>query len=100
VLFTVLSCNAGVGFTVPHTPKIVTPCLIFPAIIFSCSVLLIYTVPPLVYPAGITTQPATAEIVPPIAPLFVILPVSLPVEVWNFLPLNTSPTTASSSEVS
>ena len=60
----------------PDTPSSVTPDLILPAITFACSVELIDTVPPEVYPAGIFTVPAFVEIVPLVEPLLAMLPVS------------------------
>ena len=47
------------------------------------------TVPPEVYPAGMVYVPAFVPIVPPVAPLLVIEPVSSPDEPTNFFPLRT-----------
>lgn len=64
-IFVVPSCEIEGSARDPATPRSVTPLLMLPAVIFDCSVELIATVPPVVYPAGIVTVPALVLIVPP-----------------------------------
>ena len=70
--FVVESCEIVGIARFPLTPRIVFPDRMFPA---TQSVTPDReTVPPLVYPAGIVTVPATVEIVPLVEPLFAIDP--------------------------
>ena len=57
------------------------------------------TVPPVVYPAGMVTVPAFVLIVPPVAPLFAIEPLTEPDELNATLPERISPADASASPV-
>lgn len=79
-IFVVLSWLMLGRESVPETPRILTPLLMFDAMIFACSVELMPTVPPDVYPAGIVTVPAFVLIVPLVEPLFAMLPVIDPDE--------------------
>ena len=73
-ILVVLSCEMVGSERDPACPRIVTPLLMFPAIILACSVLDMDTVPPVVYPAGIETVPALVEIVPDVEPLLAMPP--------------------------
>ena len=85
---------------VPETPKIVFPFKIFPATQSVTADERIETEPPEVYPAGIVTEPDLVEIVPPVAPLFAMFPVSSPVDPYAFFPFKMSLVLASALSVS
>ncbi len=77
-IFVVASCEMDGITSDPFTPKILLPVRIFPA---TQSVTLVrLTVPPLVYPAGMLYVPALVPIVPPVAPLLAIEPLTEPLE--------------------
>ena len=99
-IFVVLSCDIEGSARDPACPRIVTPLLILDAIILDCSVLEMDTVPPEVYPAGIVIDPAFVLIVPPVLPLFAMLPLIDPDELNALLPDRISPAAASAPAVS
>ena len=89
-IFVVLSCEMVGSARDPDTPRIVTPELMLLAVILDCSVELIATVPPVVYPAGIVTVPALVLIVPLVEPLFAIDPETDPDAPNAVLPVSMS----------
>ena len=92
-----LSCEIVGTVKPPDTPRMFLPDRMFA---LTQSVTFVReTVPPEVYPAGIVYVPAFVPIVPPVAPLFVIPPVSSPVDVKNFFPDRTLAEVASASPV-
>ena len=94
------SCEIVGDDRLPACPSIVTPDLIFAAIIFACSASAIFTVPPEVYPAGIVTVPAFVEILPLVLPLFAMLPEMLPEAPYAVFVVKISPLAASAADVS
>jgi hypothetical protein len=86
----VLSCEMVGKANEPETPRSVTPLLMLAAIILACSVEEIATEPPVVYPAGMVTEPALVEIEPPVAPLFAMPPSTSPFAPKPVLPVSTS----------
>ena len=79
-IFVELSCEMVGSARDPATPRSVTPLLMLLAITLACSVELMLTVPPEVYPAGIVTVPALVDIVPLVLPLFAMLPLTSPLD--------------------
>ena len=70
--FVVESCEIDGMAREPLTPRIDLPERMFELV--QSETFVRDTVPPDVYPAGITTEPLTAPIVPPVEPLFAIEP--------------------------
>lgn len=99
-IFVVLSCEIDGSEREPATPRSVTPLLMLDAIIFACSVELIATVPPVVYPAGTVTVPAFVEIVPLVEPLLAIEPDTDPDALKAVFPVRISAPDASAPAVS
>ena len=84
----------------PLWPRMETPDLMLPAMILACSVELMETVPPEVYPAGIETVPVFVEIVPLVDPLFAIDPLVEPPLMYALLPVRMLAAVAVASDVS
>ena len=84
----------------PSTPRMLTPLLMLLAVTLLCSVASIVTLPPEVYPAGITTDPAFVLIVPPVGPLFAIPPDTDPDDPYPVFPVRTSDEVIFASDVS
>ena len=84
----------------PATPSIVLPLKILLATQSVTALDLMLTVPPEVYPEGITTVPAFVSISPLVLPLFAILPETEPDAPKPVLPVSKSPAARFAPDVS
>lgn len=93
-IFVVLSCEIVGRDRVPAMPRTVFPVSNVDAVKSATADAKMDTVPPEVYPAGMVTVPDLVEIVPPVAPLFGILPVTAPLLPYAVFPDRISPASA------